>query len=173
MQQQFLTPAGIAALSACGLALLALLLVAMVWRTVRRLRVAQTVVLGEHGERDLVAHAERLEGGFRDLQEWVEEVMQGLGARMAVAEKRLDGAVAYAAVVRYDAYGELSGRQSSSIALLDSHRSGVVISSILHRDQARIYAKHVHEGQGEYELSPEEAEAIETALSGGGVSHAA
>ena len=71
------------------------------------------------------------------------------------------------------AYGELSGRQSSSIALLDSHRSGVVISSILHRDQARIYAKHVHEGQGEYELSPEEAEAIEAALAGGGVSHAA
>ena len=122
-----------------------------------------------------MAHAQRLEGGFRDLQEWAEEVMHGLGARITVAEKRLDGAVAYAAVVRYDAYGELSGRQSSSIALLDSHRSGVVISSILHRDQARIYAKHVHEGQGEYGFSPGENpnQAIEAALSGGGVSHAA
>ena len=49
----------------------------------------------------------------------------------------------------------------------------MVISSILHRDQARIYAKHVHEGQGRYRLSPEETEAIEAALSGGGVSHAA
>jgi hypothetical protein len=171
--QDLLAPVGIAALAACALAVLGLVIVGVLWTRVRRLRAAQTTVLGEHGTRDLVAHAERLESGFRDLQEWVDEVMQRLDGRIGVAERRLDGAVAYSAVVRYDAYGELSGRQSSSIALLDSHRSGVVISSILHRDQARIYAKHVHEGQGEYELSPEEAEAIEAALSGGSVSHAA
>jgi hypothetical protein len=83
---------------------------------------------------------------------------------MDAAEHRLDGAVAYRALVRYDAYGEMSGRQSTSIALLDATRSGVILSSIHHRDQARLYAKQVHNGQGELELSPEESEAIRTAL---------
>ena len=83
---------------------------------------------------------------------------------MDATERRLDGCVAYRAVVRYDAYNELSGHQSSSLALLDAHRSGVVLSAIVHRDQARLYVKQVTHGEGEIELSPEEREAIEAAL---------
>ena len=71
---------------------------------------------------------------------------------------------AYRALIRYDAYGEMSGRQSTSIALLDANRSGLVLSSIHHRDQARLYAKEVREGKPELELSPEEDEAIRRAL---------
>ena len=83
---------------------------------------------------------------------------------MAAAEHRLDGAVAYRALVRYDAYGEMSGHQSTSIALLDARRDGVVLSSIIHREQARVYAKRVEDGVGELELSPEEQEAVDLAL---------
>ena len=68
--------------------------------------------------------------------------------------------------IRYDAMGELSGQQSSTMALLDAHRTGVVVSSILHRDQARVYVKQVREGESELELSPEEHEAIEAAMAG-------
>ncbi len=60
---------------------------------------------------------------------------------MGAAEHRLDGTMAYRSLVRYDAYGEMSGRQSTSIALLDETRSGLVLSSIHHREQARLYAK--------------------------------
>ena len=69
--------------------------------------------------------------------------------------------------MRYDAYNEMSGRQSLSIALLDDTRSGIVLSSIHHRDQARIYAKQVHDGKSELELSPEEEEALRLALGPG------
>ncbi len=69
--------------------------------------------------------------------------------------------------MRYDAYNELSGHQSMSIALLDDERSGIVLSCIHHRDQARVYGKQVHDGRGELELSPEEAEAVRLALAGG------
>jgi hypothetical protein len=58
----------------------------------------------------------------------------------------------------------MSGRQSTSIALLDSSASGIVLSSIHHRDQARLYAKRVQDGHGELELSPEEQEAVRLAL---------
>ena len=40
----------------------------------------------------------------------------------------------------------------------------MVISSILHRDQARFYVKRLHEGNSEYELSPEEQEAVAAAV---------
>ena len=96
----------------------------------------------------------------------MEEIAEQLEDRVAAAEQRLDGAIAYRALVRYDAYGELSGHQSASLALLDADRNGVVLSSIAHRDTARLYCKQVLDGRGEHILSPEEDEAIRRALAG-------
>jgi Protein of unknown function (DUF4446) len=158
-------PAGIAALAAGGVALVALLLSLVLAVKLRRLRTAQRVVLGE-GREDLVAHAAGLQQAFESLHGRVEEVAASVDERMTEAEQRLDGAIAYRALVRYDAYGELSGHQSTSLALLDAHRNGVVLSSILHRDTARMYCKKVYAGAGEHELSPEENEAIRLALAG-------
>ena len=158
------TTTGIVALAAAGVAVLSLLFAVYLATRVRRLRRAQVAVLGENGQRDLVAHAERLETGFTDLREWVEETMERIGQRMDLTEDRVDGCVAHTALVRYDAYNELSGHQSSSIALLDSRRTGVVVSSIVHRDQARLYVKRVNEGEAEIALSPEEQQAVDTAL---------
>ena len=155
---------GLVALGAAGVALVALLTALFLALRVRRLRAAQLTVLGPHGDRDLVAHAERIETGFTDLREWVEESLERLDERMGALETRTDGCLTYRALVRYDAYGEMSGHQSTSVALLDARRSGVVISTILHREQARIYVKQVHEGDSEIELSPEEQQAIDDAL---------
>ena len=160
------SPEGIVAMAAAGAALVALILAVVLAVKLRRLRRAQHFVMGDAGERDLVAHAARLEQGFVDLRDWVEDTAAGIEARMAATEGRLDGAVTFRSVVRYDAYGEMSGQQSSSIALLDSRRSGVVLSSILHRENARVYVKQVMDGQAEQELSPEEQEAVEAALAG-------
>jgi hypothetical protein len=60
----------------------------------------------------------------------------------------------------------MSGHQSTSLALLDAERNGVVLSCIAHRDTARLYCKQVLDGHGERELSPEEDEAIRLALAG-------
>ena len=155
---------GIVALAAAALALIALVLAVVLGVKLRRLRRAQSAVLGAEGQ-DLVAHAAMLQEGFTQLRDWVEESMHRLDERMAAGEARVDGCIAYRSLIRYDAYGEMSGQQSSSVALLDAHRSGVVLSSILHREQARIYVKRLHEGESELELSPEEQEAVDTALS--------
>jgi hypothetical protein len=157
-------PAGLAALAAGALALVALIFALVLAVKLRRLRREQRVVLGPTGRDDLVAHATTLQAAFEDLQAWVEEVAERLDGRMGAAEARLDGAIAHRALVRYDAYGELSGHQSTSLALLDAARNGVVLSCIAHRDTARLYCKQVHDGRGEHELSPEEDEAIRLAL---------
>jgi hypothetical protein len=156
---------GIIAIAAAAVALVALLGCAALMLTVRRLRRAQRLVLGEHGQRDVVAHAAAMQDAFQALREYVEDVASRLDGRLAGAEFALRGAIAHRALVRYDAYNELSGRQSMSIALLDEEQSGIVLSCIHHRDQARVYAKQVHGGRGELELSPEEAEAVRLALS--------
>ena len=158
------TVQGIVALAAAGVALAGLVLGLVLAVKVRRLRAAQVAVLGTGEERDLVAHSARLEGGFTDLRDWVEEALERLEERIGDHDRRIDGCVAYHALVRYDAYGEMSGRQSSSVALLDSRRSGIVVSSIVHREQARVYVKQLRDGESEIDLSPEELEAVETAL---------
>jgi hypothetical protein len=159
------TTPGIVALIGGALAILALILCLALWLRLRRLRGDQQAVMGGSRE-DLIGHAANLQRQFEALYDYVQDAAAQLNDRMHAAETRLDGTVAYRALVRYDAYGEMSGRQSTSIALLDATRSGIVLSSIHHRDQARIYAKQVHEGRAELELSPEENEAIRLALRG-------
>lgn len=159
--------AGIVAIAAGALALGAIVTSAALALRLRRIRADQRVVLGD-GEHDLVSHAAALQSQFEALSEYVQDTAARLDNRAQLAEHRLDRAVAYRSLIRYDAYGEMSGRQSTSIALLDATRSGVVLSSIHHRDQTRLYAKQVREGQGEHELSPEEDEAVRVALEGDG-----
>jgi hypothetical protein len=157
---------GIIALAAAAVAVIALLCCLALLISIRRLRRAQRLVLGERGPEDVVEHAARLHEAFEALRAYVDDVAVRLDARLAGTESALRGTIAHRSLIRYDAYNELSGHQSVSIALLDDQRSGIVLTSIHHRDQARVYAKQVRSGEGELELSPEEAEAVRVALGG-------
>jgi hypothetical protein len=161
--QHLTSTVGIVALAAAAVALVSLLVAVVMAFRISRLRAEQKVVLGDRRE-DLVTHAASLQSEFLALHEYVHDTAQRLDARMETAEQRLDGAISYSSLVRYDAYGEMSGRQSMSIALLDCKQTGIVLSAIHHRDQARLYAKRVNAGHSELELSPEEAEAVSRAL---------
>jgi hypothetical protein len=159
---------GAVAVAAAGVAVLALVACAALALSVRRLRRAQRVVLGERGEQDPIEHAQDLQSAFGELRAGVAGATEGTHERLARVEAALRGTISHRALVRYDAYNELSGQQSVSIALLDDERSGIVLSCIHHRDQARVYAKAVVEGQGELELSPEESEAVAAAVAPAG-----
>ena len=129
------------------------------WVRVRRLRDAQRTLLGG-GRKDLVEFSVSLQGRIDDLHKAVDEVAAGL----ARVDRRVDGAVAKTAIVRYDAYEDTGGHQSASLALLDSSRSGVVVTAIQGRDYARIYMKELERGRPSAALSPEEQEAVERAM---------
>jgi hypothetical protein len=77
----------------------------------------------------------------------------------------LAGAVQRVAVVRYDAFEDMGGRLSFSIALLDENGDGVVVTSIYGRNENRTYAKAISAGSSTHVLSREEAEALQKALS--------
>jgi hypothetical protein len=158
---------GIIAIAAAAVAILALVACLALAVSLRRLRRAQRVVIGEGDPQDLVAHASRMHEAFEALRDYVDDAATGLESRVGGVEQALRGTLSHRALVRYDAYNELSGHQSMSIALLDDERSGIVLSCIHHREQARVYGKQVHGGRGELELSPEEAEAVRLAAGGG------
>ena len=85
-----------------------------------------------------------------------------VGLRQEVAALRVEtgGALRHLAVVRYDAFGDMGGHLSWSLALLDDAGDGVVLTSIHGRSDARTYAKSVSSWTCEQQLSPEEDEAI-------------
>jgi len=129
------------------------------WVRVRRLREAQRALVGG-GRKDLVDFAVSLQARIDDLHRAVDEVVAGL----ARVDRRVDGTVTNTAIVRYDAYEDTGGHQSASLALLDSGRTGLVLTAIQGRDYARIYMKELERGRASVALSPEEQEAVERAM---------
>jgi hypothetical protein len=157
------------AVAGAAIAVLALVWLVVLSLRVRALRRAQTTVLGEHGTDDLVAHAARLSRHVtHETAEWRTTAAR-LAERMGGIEGALLNVFSRHGLVRYDAYGEQSGQQSCSLALLDVRGDGFVMTSIHHRDQARLYIRRINRGEPEHRLAPEEEEALAFALRSGGV----
>jgi hypothetical protein len=91
------------------------------------------------------------------------EDVHGLRQEVAALRRESGDALRHLAVVRYDAFGDMGGHLSWSVALLDDAGTGVVVTSIHGRSDARTYAKSITGWTCEQQLSPEEREAIEHA----------
>jgi uncharacterized protein DUF4446 len=147
------------AVAAGAVAAIAFVAAIVLWRRVGRIQTSQAVVLaGERG--DLLDFAVSLQTRIDDLHRAVDEVAAGLSR----VDRRVDGSLTNTAVVRYDAYEGTGGQQSASLALLDSTRTGTVVTAIQGRDYARIYVKDLDRGRSSVALSPEEQEAVERAM---------
>lgn len=88
------------------------------------------------------------------------EDVHGLRQEVAALRAEARDALRHLAVVRYDAFGDMGGHLSWSVALLDDAGHGVVLTSIHGRSEARTYAKNIVDWTCEQQLSPEEQEAI-------------
>jgi hypothetical protein len=93
----------------------------------------------------------------------VPEDVHGLRQEVAALRREGNDALRHLAVVRYDAFDDMGGHLSWSVALLDDSGDGVVLTSIHGRSDARTYAKSVSGWTCEQQLSPEELEALEHA----------
>ncbi len=151
--------AGWIAIGAAAAAVVALAIAVILFVKLRRVREAQGVLLGG-GKGDLVDFAVSLQGRIDDLHGAVDEIAAGLSR----VDRRADTSLSKTGLVRYDAYQDAGGQQSVSLALLDSNRSGLVLSAIQGRDYARIYLKELDRGRAAVALSPEELEAVERAM---------
>lgn len=96
----------------------------------------------------------------------VEETVSDLAPRLAALEAQFPRTIQRTAVVTYDAFGNIAGDLSRSIALLTGQGDGVVISLLVGRDETRFFTKMVQAGRGVDELSPEEQQAVRQAMAG-------
>lgn len=80
------------------------------------------------------------------------------------ADEALRTAVRYQGLVRFDAYGDVSGNQSWSLALLDADRTGTIITQLNGRQDTRTYAIGLRAGVPDRELSDEERAAVTNAM---------
>jgi HAMP domain-containing protein len=155
----------VALIVAAAAAAVAAIALAVGWWTairVRRVRDAQKTLVGG-GRKDLVDFAVSLQARIDDLHRAVDEVAAGL----ARVDRRIDGVISNSSIVRYDAYEDTGGHQSASLALLDSARTGIVVTAIQGRDYARIYMKELDRGRASVALSPEEQDAVDRAMGRG------
>lgn len=102
----------------------------------------------------------------RDIGD-VRDDLAALGAEVEDLRGIVDDSVSQVGVVRYDAFEDMGGALSFSTALLDGRGDGVILSGINGRTEGRTYAKPVADGSSDFNLSPEESDAIELALNGG------
>lgn len=97
-----------------------------------------------------------------DLDALPEDLL-GLRQEVAALRRETRGALRHLAIVRYDAFGDVGGHLSWSLALADESGAGVVLTSITGRSEVRSYAKSLTRWACETPLSPEETEAVEAA----------
>ena len=93
-----------------------------------------------------------------------EAAVNDLEPRLQTVESRLPRAISFTGVVIYDAFGDIGGKLSRSIALLDSIGDGFVISLLVGRSETHFFTKEVRAGSGTERLSPEEDAAISRAM---------
>jgi hypothetical protein len=136
---------------------------ALVYRRLQRYQRNQHVIMGSRGTVDIVDHVSSMDDKLANVRLAIEDLT--LAARDH--DVRIDTCLSRVGIVRFDAYQDLGGRQSTAVAFLNSLGDGVVVTTVVSRDFARMYVKLLKDGAADIPLAPEEAEAMEQAKGSG------
>lgn len=149
----------IVAVVAIVLAVAAGIGLALVYMRLQRYQHNQHVIMGSRGTVDIVEHVASVDEKLTNVRLALEDLT------LAVRDHdvRIDGSLSRIGIVRFDAYYDLGGRQSTAIAFLNTVGDGVVITTVVSRDFARMYVKLLKGGEPDIPLAPEEIEAVEQA----------
>lgn len=120
-------------------------------------------------QKELVAAQSELSKGLAESQTMIEKRVvaerQAIAKTVANMQKSVSSVLRRVALVRYDAFDDLGGRLSFSLAIMDDNGDGITLTSIASPTESRLYAKSLSGGVGEHALSPEEEQAVKAAMS--------
>lgn len=145
------------------LALIALIIAVRAWRRVRRVD-RMVAAAGDNGA-GIVATMVKHDDLLRELRSDLLVVHDNTQLLRKFARETLSNL----GLVRYDAFQDLTGAMSFSLAMLDEQGTGVVVTSISGRNDSRLYAKPIEEGRCGPSITNEERQAVEQAVAGGGI----
>ncbi|MCL1595083.1 MAG: DUF4446 family protein [Actinomycetia bacterium] len=130
-----------------------------IWQTIQIQAIRRRVdAVPEDG--NVIGMLQTLDARTNAIQAMLDQ-MQG---RVESIEGRLPFAISHVGVVAYNAYGNITGNRSRSIALMNQLGDGLVISLLSSREETMFYTKEVRKGVGVEELSPEEMAAVDRAM---------
>lgn len=154
---------GLALLAATAALVVAIVAVALVWRTERSPRGSTP---GAYRAADL----ERLVTQLRQRLEVVESEADAqrrgepVGPRVDASPlPRSTAAISRIGLVRFDAFSDAGGAQSFALALVDDDGDGIVLTSLHSRQTTRVYVKAIRRGVADAPLSSEETRALQDA----------
>ena len=78
--------------------------------------------------------------------------------------KNMESAYQKMGLVKYDAFNQMGGQLSFSLALLDENNNGFIINSVHSSEGCYSYTKEIKLGQCAIDLGAEEAEALSIAM---------
>ncbi|HHX77754.1 MAG TPA: DUF4446 family protein [Firmicutes bacterium] len=154
----------IAAAVGIGLLLAEFIILLRNSRRLRRLEEKYNRLLGQGPGGSLEEHLLFINAELKTVQEQLNDISR----QQEILSRKTSGALSGFNLVRYNAFPNTGGELSFSLALLDGKGNGVILSSILGRDESRLYAKPVVAGKSRYGLSKEEEEALRRAKEKGG-----
>jgi hypothetical protein len=109
---------------------------------------------------DVVAMLTDIDSRIVKTEARMVEINQGLES----LEGQMPFALSYIGVISYNAFGNIVGNRSRSIALLNQKADGIVITILASREETLFFTKEVRAGTGVEELSPEEQGAVDRAI---------
>lgn len=95
----------------------------------------------------------------------LEEKEEKIDHHLIQVDSRLDKSIRNIETIRFNPFVDAGGNQSFAIAFMNDEKNGVVISSLYARDRMSIFAKPIVNGKSAFELSSEEKEVLEKAVS--------
>jgi len=98
------------------------------------------------------------------LQKEHDASIKGIERELASLDRRGGFHLQRVGLVRFNPFNETGGEQSFSLAILDGHGTGVILTGLHARDRTRVYTKPIAKGESQYELSIEERKALKEAL---------
>ncbi len=149
----------IACLSCALLFIVLLILTIVLWRRINRIQRKYDAMIGHAG----VANLEEV---IVELQSRM-NIIQGSNTEHELLIKQMSSRLSEmkgnVSMLRYNAFSESGSDQSFSIAIVDDHQDGLVLTVIHGREETYSYGKPLTKGESKYPLSPEELKVISSA----------
>lgn len=83
---------------------------------------------------------------------------------ISILYKNLESAFQKYGIVKYDAFNQMGGQLSFSLALLDENNNGFIINSVHSTEGCYTYTKEIKNGKCDIDLGEEERQALSNAM---------
>lgn len=116
------------------------------------------------GDKNVKTMEQLIESRLGEIES-LEMKNEALVKKIMEIEDILLGAYQKMAIIKYDAFREMGGNLSFVLALLDRNNNGFLLNSVHSRDACYTYMKEIVKGSAKVELSEEEKQALQDAVS--------